>query len=140
MDTWWPRLGLLLVASLGSAFALADELVVVVGAATHIERISREEVSDIFLGRYRQLPSGETAVPVDNTQSMEMFYRKLVGRSTAEIGAYWAQLRFSGRAKPPEQQPQADALERVASTPGAITYVDRSKVDKRVRVILELER
>jgi len=140
MHSWWARLGLLLVATLASVFALAGDLVVVVSAASPTERISRQEVSDIFLGRYRQLPSGETAVPIDNTQSMETFYQKLVGRSTAEIGAYWAQLRFSGRAKRPEQQSQADALERVVSNPGAITYIDRNKVDKRVRVILELER
>jgi ABC-type phosphate transport system substrate-binding protein len=139
MRSWGTRFGLMLGTFLGSAGVLASDLVVIVNAASPTERISREEVSDIFLGRYRQLPSGEPAVPIDNIQSMEMFYRKLIGRSAAEIGAYWAQLRFSGRAKPPEQQSQADALEKAARTAGAITYVDRSNVDKRVRVILELE-
>lgn len=139
MTTCWLRFGLVLVALLASAFVQAEELVVVINATSPVERLTREEVSDIFLGRYRQFPSGESAVPIDNAQSTEAFYRKLVGRSTAEIGAYWAQLRFSGRAKRPEQLPQAEAMERVAVTPGAITYVDRGKVDKRVRVILELE-
>jgi ABC-type phosphate transport system substrate-binding protein len=133
-------LGIAFASFFACAIARGDDLVVVVNAGSSVQGISREEAADIFLGRFRKLPSGESAVPIDNTDEMEVFYRRLVGRSLAEIGAYWAQLRFSGRTKPPAQAPVADALDRVANTPGAITYVDRSKVDKRVRVVLDLDR
>ncbi|MBL8484206.1 MAG: hypothetical protein JNJ60_18560 [Rhodocyclaceae bacterium] len=121
------------------ALAHAEDLVVVMAAGGGVDRLSRDEVANIFLGRFRQLPDGRRAQPIDNQTAKEEFYRKLVGRSLAEMGAYWAQLRFSGRTQPPEQEGEANALAKVAATPGAITYVARSKVDGRVRVVLELD-
>ncbi|MBX3669169.1 MAG: hypothetical protein KF778_12245 [Rhodocyclaceae bacterium] len=129
-------LGLILFAC--GTLARAEELVVVMAAGSGVEQLSREEVANIFLGRFRQLTDGRRALPIDNQSFKEEFYRKLVGRSPAEIGAYWAQLKFSGRTQPPEQEDESRALAIVVATPGAITYLERSKADSRVRVVLEL--
>lgn len=133
-----PQLGLALIVAFHFAHAMSADLVVVVKADSRVEHLTREQVSDIFLGRYRSLPGGDRAIPLDNELAMTDFYKTLVGRSPADIGAYWARLRFSGGMKPPERMSEAEALKTVASVPGAITYVDRKRIDERVRVILEL--
>ncbi|BBN87215.1 MULTISPECIES: hypothetical protein [unclassified Azospira] len=138
-----PSLRLALALLLPAAGQAAGDLVVVVNPRSGVEKLSREDVTNIFLGRYRQFPSGLTAVPLELPQeSLErtQFYWRLVGKSPAEINAYWARVIFSGRTSPPLQQQSPDMLlNTVASNRGAIGYLDRSRVDGRVKVVLELE-
>jgi hypothetical protein len=127
-------LSLLLLSPLAAA-----DLVVVTNARSGIERLTQEEVVNIYLGRYRRLESGVTAEPVDlagEPDSKVLFYRKLVGKSLAEINAYWARLVFSGKTQPPQLATNIDeALRRVALNPGAMTYVERGKVDRRFVIV-----
>lgn len=120
----------------------AAELVVVAHPKSGIEKLSRNEAINIFLGRFRQLPSGLTAFPVDLPAShgeRGAFYRQLVNKELAEINAYWARLVFSGGTMPPRQATSVeDLLDFVAATPGALGYVDRSQVNGRVKIVLEL--
>lgn len=133
-------LALLLVLALPWAPARAD-LVVVANPRSGVERLTRDEVINIFLGRYRQLPGGVAAQPVDLTDANPdkgRFYLALVGKSLAEINAYWARLRFSGRTEPPRQAVTTESLlEQVASERGAIGYVERSRADGRVRIVMD---
>jgi hypothetical protein len=126
-----------------SAGAPAD-LVVIAHPSACAERISRKDVVNIYMGRLRELPCGQAAQPLDLPRDGEEtagFYRLLVGKSISEINAYWARLLFSGRTQPPEvRATQDEMLDFVARTPQAIGYVDRSRVDDRVRILLELPR
>lgn len=129
------------VAWVSPLLARAD-LVVVVSADSGITRLTRDEVVNIFLGRYRRLSNGATAIPLDiggDTPEREAFYRQLVGKSLPEINAYWARLVFSGRTTPPEElSSQREVLARVARDPVAIGYVDRSNLNSKVKVVYEL--
>lgn len=133
----------LLLVTLISTYAAAlwaAEIAVIVNPASGVQSMTREEVSHIFLGRLKQLPSGEAARACDNEHLRELFYRSLVGKGLAEINAYWARLKFSGRTQPPQLlQGGHDVLEYVAREPGAIGYVEASQVDKRVRTVLKIE-
>jgi ABC-type phosphate transport system substrate-binding protein len=130
-------LSLMLLAPLAAA-----ELVVVANPQSGIERLTQEEVVNIYLGRYRRLASGVTAEPVDlggDTLTRARFYRALVGKSLAEINAYWARLVFSGRTRPPHVAENVEtALQYVAARSGALAYVERAQADRRVRVVFEL--
>jgi hypothetical protein len=124
-----------------SPLAAAD-LVVIAHPQGGIEQLSQTDVLNIYLGRYRRLASGLTAEPIDLPGDAELkrqFYRKLVGKNLAEINAYWARLVFSGNTKPPRTVASAEeAMQRVARYPGALAYVDRKMVDKRVVIVFEL--
>ncbi len=91
------------------------------------------------MGRYRKLPSGMTALPLDYTAEREAFYQALVGRSLPEINSYWARLVFSGRGSPPRQVDSAgELLDIVVRNRGAIGYLPENKVDDRVVVLSSL--
>ena len=137
---------LLLFSLLGATTAGAAEptsLVVVVNLQSGVDKLSRDEIIDIFLGRYRKLPSGKTALPIDVAEAnaeRERFYRLLVKKSSAEMSSYWARLVFSGQTSPPFQVPDTrTALELVRSSPNAIAYVDRASVTSDVKVVFELK-
>ena len=116
-----------------------DPLVVVVSAASSLREMSQSQVTNIFLGRYKRLPSAERAFPADSATEKARFYRELVGKTPGEISAYWARLIYSGRTVPPEQISSPDqVIEWVEQTPGAIAYVPLAAADHRVRVVFEL--
>jgi hypothetical protein len=124
---------------LGVSLAHA-EIVVVVDAKAGVDVMSQDEVINIYLGRYRKLPSGIAALPVDLPATDNLraeFYRKLVDKDLNEINAYWARLHFSGKTAPPAQAATAaEVLKHVTSKPGGIGYIDRSQADARVRIVL----
>jgi hypothetical protein len=118
-------------------------LVVIVNPGSGVAKLERGDAVNIFMGRYRKLPSGIVAFPIDigdRSPEREQFYRQLVGKELAEVDSYWARLVFSGQTSPPLQVPDAKtAVELVAGNRAAIAYVDRSVVDDRVKIVLELE-
>lgn len=134
------RLIFLLTVSLLALGSARAEVVVVVDAAAGIERLTPDQVINIYLGRHRKLPSGIAALPVyqpatDNLRAE--FYRKLVDKDLNEINAYWARLHFSGKTAPPTQATTAaEVLKHVIGKPGSIGYIDRSQADTRVRIVL----
>jgi ABC-type phosphate transport system substrate-binding protein len=137
---------ILMFSLLGSTWLRAAEpssLVVVVNLQSGVDKLSRDEVIDIFLGRYRKLPSGKTALPIDVAETnaaRARFYELLVKKSSSEMSSYWARLVFSGQTSPPFQVPDTQAaLELVLSSPNAIAYIDRSAVSASVKVVFELK-
>ncbi len=123
--------------------ALAEPLVVIVNPESGVTSMTRSEVASVFMARNRVLAPGVTALPLDargDAEERQQFYVALVGKSVAEINAYWARLLFTGRASPPQQIDNADdVLATVAANKGAIGYVAKSQADSRVRIVLELD-
>ena len=120
----------------------AQTLVVIVNPAIGVQHLSRREVLDIFLGRYRTFPSGASALPIDldvSSTERKQFYMLLAHKDSSDMGSYWARLTFSGKVSPPFAVADARmAIDIVANNPNAIAYVDRAAVDQRVRVALEI--
>jgi ABC-type phosphate transport system substrate-binding protein len=120
----------------------AQTLVVIVNPAIGVQHLSRREVTDIFLGRYRTFPSGASALPIDldvSSTARRQFYLLLAHKDSSDMGSYWARLTFSGKISPPFAVSDARmAIDIVANNPNAIAYVDRAAVDGRVRIALEI--
>lgn len=137
-----------LILTLALALALllpcaadADEMVVVTNAASGVGKLSRNQVIDIFLGRFRMFPSGLVAEPIDQPESGPLktrFYRLLVDKEVAEINAYWARSVFSGRTSPPlKTESAAEVLRLLASKPGGIAYIEHAQVDQRLTIVFK---
>jgi ABC-type phosphate transport system substrate-binding protein len=122
--------------------AVAGEPVVIVNPQSGVEKLTRDEALNIFMGRQKRLPSGIVALPVEQAMpegTRARFYRLLVKKDLSDINAYWARLFFSGQAQAPRQANSAEeVLELVAMNKGAIGVVDGAQVDRRVRVVLDL--
>jgi len=120
----------------------AEDVVVIVNQKIGVNKMTRDEVINIFLGRSRQLASGVTALPLDlpgTSPERAQFYQHLTGKSMNEINAYWARLIFSGRASPPAQvRSQEEAVQMVMDNRSAVGYVSRSKVSPAVTIVFEL--
>jgi ABC-type phosphate transport system substrate-binding protein len=135
------RHALLLAAGLGLGIGqpVRAELVVVVHARSEVDALSHDQIINIFLGRYRQLPSGITATPIDQPREhadKARFYRLLVNKDLTEIDAYWARLVFSGKTPPPRQADSSrSVIQWLTRDKGAIGYMERAQTDARVKVV-----
>lgn len=140
------RLELLLIAPflLGVCTASAGaSLVVVMNTNSNVDSLTREEVINIFLGRFRQLPNGQAALPIDQSQDPELqadFYQRLVNKKPAEIRAYWSRLVFSGKTSPPYQaKSDQDSLQWLLGTPGGVGYMRSDARPPQLKAIFTLE-
>ncbi len=139
------RLGrrLCCLALLLPTLAWAD-MVVIVHPQFEAASLSRREIINIFMGRFRFLPSGQAIKPYDLPTAdpkKGRFYRVLTGKDLSDIDAHWARLVLTGNASPPDETLNAEGMiEAVAHNPRAIGYVDRAQVDRRVRILFEPEK
>lgn len=135
-------LAILCLALLPAGAALA-ELVVVVNARCGVAVMTRNEVVNVFFGRYRQFFNGVEAQPIDLVDShpdRARFYAALVGKDLSDVNAYWSRQVFSGRTQPPPKASSPEeVLKWVTSHPGGIGFIELSKADARVKVVYELK-
>ena len=124
-----------------SPFTLAD-VAVVVNKANPSASLTANVVADIFLNKASSFPAGGSASPVDLKEgeaTRDEFYDKVSGKSAAQMKAYWSRLIFTGKGKPPASVGSAaEVLQKVASDPSAIGYVDAGSVNDSVKVVLTL--
>lgn len=134
------RLLLCSTALLCAAPARAD-FVVIANPRSGVEQLSKDDIINIYMGRYRKLPSGISATPVDLSNPVDekaRFYAYMVKKELAEINSYWARLMFSGQNSRPLQAENSDeVLEIVSNNKGAIGYIDKKKLDKRVKLVFD---
>ncbi len=129
--------GLLLALSSGLAGA---EVVMVVSAKNPTASLNAEQAGDIFLSSGASFPGGGKAMPVDlaeGSPQRDEFYSKTVGKSPAQVKAYWAKIVFTGTGRPPKALSDNAAVKKlVADNPSAIGYIDKSAVDASVKVVM----
>ena len=135
------RIGLVTAAVILSvSFAVADaEVVAVVSADSSISTLSRTEVADLFFCKVSHFPNGVQAFPLDQAEGSAVrdeFYGKIIGKTAAQIKAYWSRIIFTGRGQPPPTVSNSvEMKKRISSNPGAIGYIERDMVDDSVRVV-----
>ncbi len=122
---------------------LHAELVVIVNSDCSVSHMDKNEVVDLYMGRYVAFPNGVSALPIDqpgDSKIREEFYALLTGKTVAQVNAYWARLIFSGRATPPRVMLNVEETLRVVrENKDAIAYLNREDIDETVKVILSLD-
>ena len=132
------RLALPSAMIFGLGLAHAD-VVAVVSAKSSVTELTKDQVSDIFLGKASTFPKGGQAVPIDQAGDAPIrdeFYTKMTGRTAAQLKSYWAKQTFSGKGTPPKVVAgDAESKKLIAANPNIIGYLDKSKIDATVRAV-----
>lgn len=117
------------------------EVVVIVSAKSHVTSLTAEQAAKIFLGKTSEFPDDGDAIPIDQAVGSDIrneFYAKVVRKNPSQLAAYWAKIIFTGDGRPPEIVDGNAAVRRaVAKNPNAIGYIDKSAVNRSVRIVLE---
>jgi len=114
--------------------AVAGDIVVIM--ARSAEPVTKEQVTNIYLGRsfdYKPLDLPE------GTGLHDTFYKRATDRDYSQVKALWARLMFTGHAQPPKVLADAAAVKKaIAADPKSIGYIDSDDLDPSVKVVLTL--
>jgi ABC-type phosphate transport system substrate-binding protein len=110
----------LLIALLVQGSATAGEVI-----AHATVTLSGDEIRDVFLGE-KQLDGNLKLVPVDNTAIQPEFLSRVLQTDAQKYSARWTKKTFrEGLAPPARKGSDAEVVEFVRTTPGAVGYVSR---------------
>ena len=99
-----------------------ERVLVVANVAERDLQLSQREVRSLFMGRGSDAGLNVIFLSPDNLTRV-LFNTKVMGLAESRIQAYWAQMRFSGRRRPPREfEDEAAALRYVLANEGAVGY------------------
>lgn len=129
-----------LVLTLAAGAAHAG-VAVIVNPANGNAQLNADQVQQLFLGKSKSFPDGSPATPLDQTDgnaTRNSFYDQVVQKNGSQLKAYWSKLVFTGKGTPPKEVGDDNAVkQQVATTPGAIGYIDSSKLDATVKAVFQ---
>ncbi len=93
------------------------------------------------MGKSRTLPNGVPAKVLELAEgdaTRQQFHDKITHKNDAQLKSYWARMVFTGKGVAPAVQANATLMKAtVASTQGAIGYIDEADLDNSVKVLLK---
>jgi ABC-type phosphate transport system substrate-binding protein len=134
---------LLWLLLLFSPLVLADT-VVIVNKSAPIEKLSKDDVRSIFLGRLFVFPATDFEVnaldQANSSDLREWFYLQLANKSRRKMNTYWARYLFTGKGQPPlALESDQSIVDMVSISPHTIGYLDEKFVNAQVKVVYRLE-
>jgi ABC-type phosphate transport system substrate-binding protein len=122
-----------------SGIAGAEDFKLIGNPSVPETSLERDVVARIFLIKLAKWPNGTGVVPVDQSQDSkvrEAFSRSVHQKPTPAVVAYWHKQVFSGLGIPPlTKGSDAEVLQYVRTTPGAIGYVSPQAPVDGVKVL-----
>lgn len=121
--------------------AAQNDYVIVVHKNVQETSVKRANVEKIFLGKKSRWSDGTKIVPVNLKQgkTYDAFIEQVIQKSTNAYMNYWRKMIFTGKGVMPVSFPEeADVLEYIGRTEGAIGYVSSSAISathENVKVI-----
>lgn len=106
-------------------------------------QLDKTAIERLFMGRSHSFENGRSALPLNNaagSSSRETFNQRVIGRTDAQINAYWSKLVFTGKGSPPrELSSDQEVLSAISGNMDAIGYIPSSLVTDAVRVVAVFE-
>ena len=132
-------LALLAGAALSMSASAADVVVIVNKA--NANAVDKALVAKIYTGVTKSWPDGGPIFPLDQDENSPIradFYSSVMGKSTSNMKALWAQIIFSGKGLPPKiANPDAEVKKVVSTNKNAIGYIRASSVDDTIKVVIK---
>ncbi len=109
----------ILMMACGGASAAAD----IIAIANSNVKITTAEMRDVFLGE-KQFADSVKLVPADNGALQAEFLAKVIKMDAGKYSTAWTKKAFrDGISAPPVKTNDAETIEFVKRTPGAVGYV-----------------
>lgn len=129
---------LILVLVCISSAVFSEPIAVIVNKNNEISEISAKDLDFFFSKKKHTWPGGKKAIPIHRefgSDERDIFNRIVHGKSSNKIKRYWLDMQVKG-VRPPMTQPSDSSVKAmVVRIPGAIGYINLSKVDDTVKII-----
>ena len=119
-----------------------ERIAVIVSETSPVkDALSREELASIYRRKKLFWGNSSTIIPLNLPVThplRQSFSRTVLGESPEEMESYWNTQYFHGISPPYVLASEEAVVQFVATTPGAIGYVNAAAVNDRVHVLLYL--
>lgn len=119
-------------------FAMAADYILVVHRENPVQRLSPQEVRDIFLGKKNKWGNDAPITLVMNTNEEihEQFTRTILQKSPIQLSVYWKKILYSGVGMLPLAVKDDEAAKSyVGFHKNAISYITEDALDKQVKKV-----
>jgi len=120
-----------------------SDIIIITHPDNPMTNLDKDQLKRIFLGVKRKRASGEKITIIDqfkNNNIRKEFYREFTGKSVAQINSRWAGLLFSGKASPPQQVLNDQAVKAWLQThPFGFGYIHSSNVDPSIKEVMKIK-
>lgn len=107
-----------------------------------VDSITKSALLDFYTGDIQSWSNGEPVIVVDlkTRGDTKMVFYDFLGKKSSRMKSIWLKKKLSGEWDPPESvEAEDDVVKKVASTPGAIGFVSKSKIYDNVKVLLIIQ-
>lgn len=101
--------------------------------------LDKNAIERIYMGKTNNFDNGRAALPINAAKgnaTREEFNSLVIGRTDAQVNAYWSKLLFTGKGTPPKElATDNEVIATVSANEDAIGYVDAASVTAAVKVV-----
>lgn len=117
----------------------AGSVVVVANTSDPSIQLNRQQVRNLFMGGVIPYKLKAIALPPDN-HTRVLFNTKIVGLTESRIQSYWAQMRFTGRKRAPQEfDSETSLLEYLKTNMDVVGYLpDDMVIPEQLTVIYSI--
>jgi len=120
-----------------------SQVAVIAHKAVQADTLTQAQLLDYFTGDIKSWSDKTPVVVLDlkgQGEIKDSFY-KLLGLTSSRMKSIWLKKLLLGEGEAPEAlKSEEEVVKKVASTPGAIGYVSRSKVNGDVKILRIVEK
>ncbi len=136
MRTWITLAALTMAAQ---AYGSDFEVAVIAHPTVPLDTLSRSDLIDYYTGDRNQWPDETAVILLDlkpKSATKKTFY-DFLGKRPSRLKSIWMKKMLSGEGDPPEVlKSESEILEKVASTPGALSFVSKAISADHVKTLL----
>lgn len=131
-----------------SEVLFAEKIFVIANHHGVVEKISIDELRDLYLGRTTRLSNGEKIYPIELSNELDAkaeFHERVTERTLDQLSAHWARLMFTGRGYPIDKvSTEASVVHYVENNKRGLGYITASSIagddiERRVRIVAVLQ-
>lgn len=122
---------------------LAQQVAVIAHPSVKSDSLDKDSLYEIYKGEVRSWEDG-TKIKVwdlgEKGKVRDLFY-DFLGKRPSRMKSIWMRQLLTGEGEPPDEvDSEDDMIEKISATPGSIGYINKDKVDSRVKLLLVIEK
>lgn len=125
------------------ATCLSAQVAVIAHKSVPIDKIKKTELLDFYTGDIKKWSDGTNVIVKDLKPKGDVkktFY-KFLGKTPSRMKSIWLKKMLSGEGDPPEAlKSEEEMLQKIAKTPGAIGFINQSKVNNNVKTLIVIKK